>query len=30
MEPVRKFDNDDADILCHGKEHFTEILCLHF
>ena len=23
VEPVRQFDNDHADILCHGKEHLS-------
>lgn len=30
MEPVGKLYHNDADVLCHGKEHFTEVLCLHF
>ena len=30
MQSVGKLDQDDTDILRHGKEHLTEILCLNF
>ena len=29
MQAVRQFDDDHADILCHGKEHLPQILRLH-
>ena len=30
MKAVCQFDQDDTDVLRHGKEHFSQILCLHF
>ena len=30
VKPVRKFDNDHSNILCHGKKHLAQILSLYF
>ena len=30
MKPVCQFDYDNADILCHGKEHLAQIFSLYF
>ena len=32
VKPVRQLDEDNADIFCHCKEHFSQVLCLfiHF
>ena len=30
VQPVRQFDQNYADILCHGQEHLTVVFCLHF
>ena len=30
VQPVRQFDQNYTDILCHGKEHLTVVFCLHF
>ena len=30
MKPVRQFYDNDPDILCHGKEHFSQIFSLDF
>ena len=30
VKPVCKLDQDHTDILCHGKEHLTQILRLYF
>ena len=29
VQTIRQFDHNDADILRHGEEHLTQILCLH-
>ena len=28
MHPVCELDDDDPDILCHGHQHFPQVLCL--
>ena len=30
MKPICKLYDDNADVLCHGKEHFPQVFCLHF
>ena len=30
VQPVRQFDQNYTDILCHGKEHLTVVFCLRF
>ena len=30
MQTVCQLDNDNTDILCHGKEHLTQVFCLNF
>ena len=29
VQTVCQLDEDHADIFCHGKEHFSQVLCLH-
>ena len=29
MQAVGKLDQNDADVLCHGKEHLPQVFCLN-